>query len=250
MERHFGEHSGACKSAFVEAGQEAHARSLDAKTASRLKSNHAYGSTFWLALPEEVVSRLLKILPGAMPFPPKGAQYDLLVWDGIAILAVKVLEDGKRGGMLRARVSDLRTRLTRVNGPARPQATLFDDPDDLSLDELGREVGKVAEAARGAIGNVATKMVIAAYACSAKSGLQVVRVGIATLQADGTINFSDSEQLSLIEQIDTASTPKLVAGESFDDAPRPKPFLEAVEDETTATGEVEPEDNPDGPKPE
>jgi hypothetical protein len=253
MERYFGEHSAACSAAFVAAGNEAHSRSLDAKIGSRLKSNHAYGGTFWLALPEEVVSRLQVVLPGAMPIPAKGAQYELLVWNSIAILAVKVMEGRKRDGRMRARVSDLRTRLTRVNGPTAPtapEATLFDYGDALALDEFEEEARMVAEAARAAIGNVATKMVIAAYACTAKSGLQVVRVGVATLETDGAINFSDSEQLSLIETTDAAAKPMPVAGESFDSTPRPKPFLEAVEDERTATGEVEPDDNPDTRQPE
>jgi hypothetical protein len=236
MERHFGDDAQAVSAVLVAAGGEAHTRSLDAKIGSRLKSNHAYGSTFWLALPQEVVARLLPILDGAVPFPPRGAPYELLVWNGIAILPVKVMEASKRDKRMRARISDLRFRLTKVNVLAAPHPTLFDHLDDFTLDEEAR---RVAEAARSAFGNMATKMVVAAYQCNPKSGLRVVRVGIATLDADGHINFSDSEQLSLIKPSDTGAKPTVVAGETFDAAPRPKPLLEVVEEEATATGDDE-----------
>lgn len=237
MERHFGEGSQRVAAALVDAGNEAHARSLDAKTGSRLRTNHAYGSTFWLALPQEVVARLLTILDGAVPFPPRGAPYELLVWNGIAILPVKVLEASKRDSRMRARISDLRSRLTRVNLPKAPEPTLFDDPEEFALDEFEEQARKAAEAAQAAIGNIAEKMVVAAYRCSPKSGLQIVRVGIATLDSDGHINFSDSERLSLVQSSVPASKPTAVAGETFDSAPRPKPLLEVVEEAATATGE-------------
>jgi hypothetical protein len=249
--RHFGEYAAACKSAFVAAGIEAHLRSLDAKVASRLKSNHSYGSTFWLALPEEVVSRLLTILPGAIAIPLKGAQYQLLVWNDIAILPVKILEAGNSDVRLRARVSDLRTRLTQINGPAPQLATLFDGTDgEVGLDDLADEARNFAEAARAYIGNIATKMVVAAYGCNPKSGLQVICVGIATLDGDGTIHYTDSEQLSVDAPADTASTLKAVAGQTFDAAPRPQPRLEAVRYEQTATGEEGSAAHHDVPRPE
>lgn len=239
MERHFGEHSPAVSAALVAAGGEAHTRSLDAKIGSRLKSNHAYGSTFWLALPQEVVARLLPILDGAVPVPPRGAPYELLVWNGIAILPVKVMETSKRDNGMRARISDLRSRLTKVNVLAVPHPTLFDELDDFTLDEFEEEARKVAEAARSAVGNMATKTVVAAYQCNPKSGLRVIRVGVATLDADGHINFSDSQQLSLIESSATGAQLTTGASETFDAAPRPKPLLEVVDEEATATGDDE-----------
>jgi hypothetical protein len=250
MERHFGEDSQAVSAALVAAGNEAHTRSLDAKVGSRLKSNHAYGSTFWLALPQEVVARLLPILDDAVPFPPRGAPYELLVWNGIAILPVKVMESGKRDSRMRARISDLRSRLTKVNVLTAPEPTLFDDLDEFTLDEVEEEARRVAEAARSAIGNMSKKMVVAAYQCNPASGLRVVRVGIATLDADGHINFSDSEQLSLIESSNLTSKPTEVAGETFDAAPRPKPVLEVVREEKTAMGEDEPTGDPNTSAPE
>jgi len=250
MERHFGEHAPLVAAALVDAGYEAHTRSLDAKAGSRLESDHAYGSTFWLALPQEVVARLLKILDGAIPFPPRGAPYDLLVWNGIAILPVKVMEASKRDTRMRARFSDLRARLTRVNLPKAPEPTLFDDADGFTLDEFEEKSRKLAEAARASIGNIAKTIVVAAYRCSPNSGLQVLRVGIATLDADGHINFSDSEQLSLVPSTAVVSKPTEVAGESFDSAPRPRPNLEVVEEETTAAGAGEPGTETTTPMPE
>lgn len=250
MRRHFGDDSQAVSAALVAAGSEAHARSLEAKIGSRLKSNHAYGSTFWLALPQEVVARLVPILEDAVPFVPDGAPYELLVWNGIAILPVKVMETGKRDNRMRTRNSDLRSRLTRVNVLAVPHPTLFDDLDELTVDEFEQKTRKVAEAARSAIRNVATKMVVAAYQCNPKSGLRIVRVGVATLDADGNINFSDSEVLSVIEPSDTHAKPTGVAGETFDAAPRPKPFLEVVDEDTTAMGDEEQADGPHTSGPE
>jgi hypothetical protein len=235
MQRHFGQASEAVSAALVAAGNEAHTRSLDAKVGSRLKSNHAYGSTFWLALPQEVVARLLPILEGASPFPPRGAQYELLAWNGIAILPVKVIEDSRRREGMKARVSDLRSRLTRVNQAAAPEPTLFDGLDGMALDKSDEKARTAADSARAAIGNIATKMVVAAYVCNAKSGLRTIRVGIATLDADGHIIFSDSERLSLAELANIDGKPVAVAGETFDAAPRPKPLLEIVKEVETAT---------------
>ena len=239
MERHFGEHAERVAAALVEAGSEAHSRSLDAKIGSRLKSNHAYGSTFWLALPEEVLVRLLRVLHDAVPYPPQGSPYELVVWNGIAILPVKVMEAGKRDSRMRARISDLRSRLTRVNLPKTPEPTLFDDLDGFALDEFEDEARQVSEAARTAIGDIAKKVVVAAFRCTPKSGLQTVRVGIATLDSDGHIDFSDSEQLSLVQPSSPAGKPVPVVGDSFDAAPRPRPALEVLAEETTATGETE-----------
>lgn len=247
MERHFGTDAAAVSAALVFAGQEAHSRSLDAKTGSRLRSNHAYGSTFWLALPEEVVQRLSPLLAGSILFPPHGAQYELLVWNDIAILPVKVIDGGARGGRMRARISHLRSRLTSVNAPSSPDPTLFDDMAGFKLDEEA-EALEVVQSARAALANVATTMLVAAYACNANSGLQAVQVGIGTLDADGFIDFSDSQQLSINKPTRTTNRPVPVAGDTFDSAPRPKPLLEVVSQDETATGGDEPGTITDGPQ--
>lgn len=250
MERYFGDLAPDVAAAFVAAGKEAHTRSLDAKIGSRLTTNHPYGGTFWLALPEEVVARLLILLEDAVSYPPQGSQYDLIIWNGIAILPVKVIDGATRDGQMRARTSDLRTRLTSVNMPAEPEPTLLDDLDGFRTDDFERDTLALVERARKALGDVASTIVVAAYACNPKSGLQVVEVGLATLDADGFIHFSDSQRLSVIEAPTKSAKPKLVVGESFNDAPRPKSILGLVEEATTASSEGEPGDKIDAPKPE
>ncbi|WP_157063537.1 hypothetical protein [Luteipulveratus mongoliensis] len=250
MERYFGELSQAVATALIAAGSEAHTRSLDAKIGSRLPTNHAYGSTFWLALPKEVVVRLLPILDGAVPLPLRGAPYELVIWEGIAILPVKVMDSGKRNGRMCVRTSELRNQLASVNGLPTPPPSLFDILSDSTLGTFDEASRAVAEAARSSLGDAVSKMVIAAYQCSPKSGPQVVQVGIGTFDEDGYIDFFDSEQLSLT----TASSPgtglTAVGGESFDAASRPRPRLEVVREESTATGEDEQTDSPHPSVPE
>jgi hypothetical protein len=239
MERRFGASAAAVSAALVNAGKEAHIRSLDAKDGSRLKSNHPYGSTFWLALPDEVVTRLLPLLEDAVPFPPQGAQYELLFWEDLAILPVKVIDGGAREGRMRARMSKLRSRLTSVNLPAKPEASLFDNIEGFRVEDFERAALANVERARKAMGDKTAAMIIAAFACNPKSGLQTVEVGIGTFDDRGFIRFTDSERLSILNAPAAATKPVPVAGDSFTDAPRPKPMLGLVEEDTTATGEDE-----------
>lgn len=243
MERHFGEFAEAVSAGLVAAGQEAHTRSLDAQEGSRLTTNQPYGSTFWLALPQEVVQRLSQVLDGATPFPPRGSQYELLLWNRLAILPVKVIDGASRGDRLRVRTSRLRTNLTSVNVPRPPDPTLFDENEELHVDDPEHSALAAIEAARQALGNKATTTIVAAYSCNPKSGVQAVRVGIGTLNAEGFIDFTDSQRLSLVDSASTAGRPMPVAGETFDAAPRPKPRLEVIQDRA-ATGGVEPKVDP------
>lgn len=237
MERRFGASASDVSTALVAAGHEAHVRSLEAKVGSRLKSNHAYGGTFWLALPEEVVARLLPLLEDATRYAPEGSQYELVVWDGIVILPVKAIDGAARNGRMRAHTSHLRARLTSVNIPEPPEPTLLDDLADFGSNDFEQVALAAVERARKALGDITTTTIVAAYECNASSGLQVVEVGLATLDEDGFIHFSDSQQLSIIDPPATPTRPKLVAGEKFDDAPRPAPILDLVEQATTAAGE-------------
>jgi hypothetical protein len=245
MERHFGGLASDVSAALVAAGLEAHARSLDAKIGSRLRSNHPYGGTYWLALPDEVVARLLPLLEDSVPFPPAGSQYDLVLWNQIAILPVKVIDGGTRGGVMRVRSSELRSRLTSVNVPVTPEPTLLDHLDGFGVDEFDDEALAAVERARKALGDVATTIVVAAYACNPTSGLQAIEVGIATLDDDGFIQFSDSQRLAVIKPSVAPTRPMPVAGDSFDAAPRPKPTLGLIEEDKTASGDDEPDDKID-----
>lgn len=240
LERHFGDLAARVEEQLVAAGLEAHGRSSDAKEGSRLKTNHPYGGCYWLALPEEVVQRLMPLLTGSLLFPPEGAQYELIVWNGIAILPVKVIDDGTRNGRMRARISQLRTRLTNVNMPDEPEQTLFDDLPGFRLDDRQADAQASVDAARKALGDIAQTVIVAAYSCNFKRGLQAVEVGIARLDEDGFIHFTDSQRLSITKAAASAPKPTLAAGESFDSAPAPKPALGLVTVDTVATGEDEP----------
>lgn len=108
--------------------------------------------------------------------------------------------------------------------------------------------GQPAHPAASAAGAALDRRPVAAYACNANSGLQTVQVGIATLDADGFIDFSDSQQLSINELTLTATKPVPVAGDTFDSAPRPKPLLDVVDVDKTATGHDENGTTADGPQ--
>lgn len=241
MERHFGHVAAEVEAELVLAGKEAHTRSLDAKIGSRLKTNHPYGGTFWLALPEEVVARLVPLLGGATPFPPHGSQYELVVWNGLAILPVKVIDGAARGGQMRARVSHLRTRLTNINVAEPAEETLFDSLPEFQLDETEADSLASVNAARSAFGDVAQTMIVAAYACNPKGGLQAVEVGIARLDEDGFIQFTESQRLSLIGAPTPETKPNLVAVESFNSGHPPKPALGLVAKDKVASGEADPQ---------
>ena len=247
MERTFDGDAAEVAAALVEGGQVAHERAQAAQDGSRLKSKQPYGSTYWLALHEEVVSRLADSLNGALVYPPRGAQYKLIVWNGRIILPVKVIDGGSRDGRLRIRTSKLRSALTNVNMPEAPEPNLFEDDDEV-MQAFQDEILQVIETARASIDIIASSVLVAAYACSSQGGLQMVEVGIATLDFDGYIDFTDSERLSIIAPPTVGTKPTEAVGESWTNAPKPKPFLEVVDGEgtQTATGDVE-SDDPDAP---
>ncbi|KQO42784.1 hypothetical protein ASF05_00565 [Aeromicrobium sp. Leaf245] len=239
LETAFGGDAAKIERAFVAAGVEAHNRSLEAKVASQLKTNHAYGGTCWLALAEEIVDRVGSELEGAHVVPVPGAPYSILIKDGYAILPVKVIEGGTRDGRMRASVSDLRARLASVNKPGVEQQSLFDADQDNSdaagevvvaaLEELERE--------RASVEAIASVLVVAAFQCGPSTGLRAVQVGIATFDADGFIDFTDSQKLSLLDTPIPFPTVASVKGDTFDTAPRPMPRLE-LQEEPALGGEV------------
>lgn len=246
MDRCFGEYAPECRSVLVASGVRAHDRSLEAKAGSGLKTNHAYGSTFWLALPEEVCNSLIDILPGASMYGPSGSQYDLILWNGVVVLPVKVLESNNRGSILHVRVSKLRMRLAGVNGPVQRQPSLFDELEGFDHDDFDAESTTVIDPAQLLVDDAIQQVVIAAYSCSAKSGLSEISIGVGSLGEDGAVYFSDSEKLSVLEQSRPIAPQISVVGERFDDVPRPKPLLEAVEGEAAAVEGLGPEIEPDG----
>jgi hypothetical protein len=236
MERCFGEESAAVSAALVAAGQAAHSRALNAKEASELETNHAYGATFWVALAEEVATRLAPLLPGCELLEPSGSQYDLLLWNGSAILPIKV-ERKAAAGPLRARWSLLRQRLMGVNPPAERLATLFDGMELETLEPEDEGLAIVTRARR-ALGDQATAMVVAAFVCSATGGMRYIEVGLATLASDGEVVFSESQPLSIMTTVSPAAAQDVVSAPAFDAGASPKPSIGLVESVATATGET------------
>lgn len=249
MERTFGDFAAEISAAFVAGGLSSHRRAQAAQDASELRSNQPYGSTYWLALHEEVVGRLLAILPGSLVFPPKGAQFQLVVWEGRIILPVKLIDGGNRDGRLRIRTSRLRSNLTSVNMPEAPTPTLFDDESD-TLAVFEEAMLEIIIKAMASIDNIASTVILAAYGCTPKAGLQIIEVGIATLDEDGYVDFTDSERLSLIAPPAEGRNLTEAAGDTWTNSPKPKPFLEVVRDDDEATGTADADTDDDAPGPE
>jgi len=85
---HFGDNWEQLVHALINAGVAAHERSMDAKEGSRLKSNEAYGATYWLALFEEVFKQL-RSFPNASDYHPNRARYSLITLDGVLLFPAR-----------------------------------------------------------------------------------------------------------------------------------------------------------------
>ena len=238
MSRQFGKSAAEVEAALVAAGLAAHDRSLDAKSASGLRTNEAYGATFWLALADEVVARVAPVLPESQLVQPHHSRYPMLVNDGVLLFAAKVMEGtASRADSMRLRPSELRRNIFSLSEYDPAQLSLMDELDPTSED-LG------VEAARRALGSSAGSMITVAYVCSSDGGLRAVYAGDAALDDDGYLLWSERELLGLgVLTESTATSP--VAVEDFASAPRPRPALGLVTDE--ATGTTDPAGNDDLP---
>jgi hypothetical protein len=223
-ERTFGDQAGSVSAAFVAAGLKAHDWASAAQHSSGRATGQPYGSTFWLALPDEVGLHLRDLLEDAVLYPPHGAQYKLILWGDTLILPVKVIQGRKRDGRLRIRTSHLRQSLTSVNMPDGPEVTLFMTDEEAALQEFEEQAIEAVENARQQLGNIVSNVIIAAYDCTRVAGLK----------------------LSLIAPI-AGAKPVEVAGESWHDSPKPKTNLEPIDGDRRAAGEDAPDDGPDRP---
>ncbi len=240
LRKQFGELADEVAQVLIDAGRVTHDRSAEAKDASHLSTNEVYGASFWLNLPRQVSGRLEPVLPDPVRIRPASSRYSLLVWDGTVIFPVKVMDrSAKRADSMRVRVSDLRRQLFALNPPPEPEPSIFDLLDGFDPTDAEHRAEAVADAARLALGSSAEAMMIVAYVCTADGGLQEVHVGCGTLDSDGYIVWSERQSLSLLDELDLATKPQLVAGEAFDDAPAPKPALGLVEDDIEATGSMD-----------
>lgn len=240
LDRAFSGDAAKIEEAFVAAGREAHKWSHDAQIASGRSTHHPYGSTFWLALPEEVNNTVGPLLEGAQVVPVPGVPYSILIVNGVAILPVKVIEGGARDDRMCVSLSELRARLARLNHDYDPNQASFFDTDQDHHDAAGEDLTAVLEELekeRKAIEAIASTLVVAAYRCGPASGLRAVEVGVATFDSDGFIDFIDSQKLSLLG--DPLPFPKAtpVVSDTFDTAPRRKARLE-LHEEPAADGDT------------
>lgn len=237
LDRHFGKLADDVARVFIDAGRTTHDRSAEAKDAAGLKTNEVYGASFWLNLPRQVSGRLQPLLPGCVRIQPPASRYSLLVWNGTVIFPVKIMDrSAKRAESMRVRVSDLRRQLFALNPPAELDMSLLDLIEDYDETELQLRAETIADDVRDALGSSADSMMIVAYVCTADGGLQGVHVGTGALDHEGYILWSERQSLSLVDEFDLLGKPQLVVGETFTDAPTPKPALGLVEDENEATG--------------
>lgn len=237
MRRQFGESATEVEAALVAAGLAAHDRSLDAKSASGLRTNEAYGATFWLALADEVTARVAPVLPESQLVQPHHSRYPMLVNDGVLLFAAKVMEGAAaRADSMRLRPSELRRNIFSLSEYDPAQLSLLDEfapaPEDLA-----------AEAARRALGSSAGSMITVAYVCSSDSGLRAVYAGDATLDDDGYLLWSERESLGLGLLDDSIAAPSPIVVETFSSAPRPRPTLGLVTDEPTGSADPAGDDN-------
>ena len=242
MQRQFGGPAEDIGAALVAAGLAAHERSMEAKAGSGLSTNEAYGATFWLALADEVVSRVRPLLPESELVQPYHSRYPMLVNDGVLIFAAKVMEGtATRADSMRLRPSELRRNIFTLSDYDSGQLSLIDELTDTPGDAAAQE-------ARRALGSSAGSMMTAAYVCSSDGGLRAVYVGDAALDEDGYLLWSEREALPMGRLAEATPRPQPVTTETFESAPRPRPVLGLVGDEPTGTGaHASADDLPDSP---
>ena len=160
---HFGDHSLAVMKELVAAGQAAHIRSLEAKAGSKLRTNDAYGASFWLVLPEEIVTHLT-FLPGVEILKPRRGRYELIVFENAMLFPSRIGGDSAAPDSIKLRTSKVRHEMFSLESRTSP-----DEP--LSFESLDYEDETVGPRYVADFGS-ATSLIFAAYDCSARGGLQ------------------------------------------------------------------------------
>ncbi|MET3509398.1 hypothetical protein [Plantibacter flavus] len=217
---HFGEHSLSVMKGLVAAGRSAHERSLEAKAGSGLRTNDAYGASFWLALPEEIVAELA-FLPGAEIVRPSRGRYELIIFENALVFPSRIGGDSAAPDTIKLRPSKVRHEMFSLEDRVNLDETL--DFEGLDYEEEAQGPRYVAD-----FGS-ATSLIFIAYDCSARGGLQHVYIGDATLQDDGTVFWLYREELPLVALADDVTTLTLVdetIAPRFDDSIPPMPALE------------------------
>jgi hypothetical protein len=230
----FGEQSEGAAHALLAASNAAHGRASDAKTGSGLRTNEAYGATFWMALPEELVNAL-GFYPGLEILKPRNARYELPVCDETLILAVKMPADGRGPDELRFK-SAFRRRVLSLRPLDETNSMLdFTQLEGFELTDADGDPVVIT----GEFGT-AKRVVLVAVECSARGGVQRIYVGDVILLAEGHIFWTHREELPLALLSGTGAglvgLDLATEVSSFTAAPIPEAPLGLVEDDA-ATGD-------------
>ncbi|MDR0592765.1 MAG: hypothetical protein LBG60_05815 [Bifidobacteriaceae bacterium] len=201
--------------ALVDAGAAAHEGAMDAKEASQLASNDAYGATYWLALFEEVFNRLMS-LPNAAAVRPDRARYWLVSLGGVLVFP-------SRFGARSVGVSNL------YLSPSKLRAGLLADPGHAAgpaqpAFDLGPEFGFGGITTPLFAVTQADKTVLVAYDCGPRAGLRHVYVGEVRSydDADGRVTWAGTpEELPITAVLGLNHLAGLMSQREtlFDDAP-------------------------------
>lgn len=210
--------------ALYDAGLAAHERALDAKDASQLGSNDAYGATYWLALFEEVTERV-GLLPEAWVVRPDRARYSLPCIGGTMLFPTRFGSRSQGVDHLRLSPSTLRSMLL---SPSNDRSMA----NQQSLD-LGPGFN---DDIRLAPPHGVEQTVLVAYDCDPRSGLQHIFTGDVRFDAcAGLVTWLYREELpiSMMRGVGVLAAVDADHERPFDDAPLPDLRMR-LRNETTA----------------
>ncbi len=167
-------------------------RAMDAREASALDTDHAFGPVRWKAQYEELHHQL-RDLPDVTDFQPHGAQIRITLCAGNLLLPWHYSSKGDvdvRNVRPNRRLSRLVRELLGLYGPApryaQPSLPGLDAPATVDRSELREAVEKLADEPR---------VVLVAYACNSDAGLLRVCWGDAALVRPDELEWTHVEDL-------------------------------------------------------
>jgi len=229
--RHFGEHWEAIATGLLYAGASAHERALSAKDASRLNTNEPYGSTYWLALPQEVVHELGTI-PTIAVIRPKGARYSLATIGDSLLFPFRFGNRSKGVDGIRLRPSSLRARIMAIRD--FPGGDVQDPIDFGPAFTRPNDPARLAET-QGSI----KRTISVAFDCEPRVGLRHIYIGEADFdEKSGRVIWLYREEVPLTaireqNRLFVLANPDYAP---FDAAPMPSIDLQARHSDATIPG--------------